>query len=70
MDFLKKKMRILPMKRRFRRSLSLNIIDILKGGKKRATIRYFFIGSFPFNSESLLLFKGIVSKFNFYVNSS
>ena len=30
------------MKRRFRRSLSLNIIDILKGSKIRATIRYFF----------------------------
>ena len=58
------------MKRRFRRSLSLNIIDILRGSKIRATIRYFFIGSFLFTSESLLLFKGSVSKFNFYVNSS
>ena len=58
------------MKRRFRRSLSLNIIDILKGSKMRVTILYFFIGSFLFTSESLLLFEGIVSKFNFYVNSS
>ena len=38
-----KKMRILPMKRRFRRSLSFNIIDILKSSKIRATIRYFFL---------------------------
>ena len=37
-----KKMRILPMKRRFRRSLSFNIIDILKSSKIRAAIRYFF----------------------------
>ena len=36
--FLKKR-RILPMKRRFRTGLSLNIIDILKGSEIRATIR-------------------------------
>ena len=58
------------MKRRFRRRLSLNIIDILNGSKIRATIRQFFIGSFLFTNESLFLFKGIVSKFNLYVNSS
>ena len=34
-----KKMRILPMKRHFRRSLSFNVIDIFKGSKIRATIR-------------------------------
>ena len=39
MDSFLKKMRILPMERRFRRSLSFNIIHILKGGKIRATIR-------------------------------
>ena len=37
--FFLKKRRILPMKRRFRRGLSLNVIDILKGSEIRATIR-------------------------------
>ena len=37
-NFLKK-LSFLPMKRRFRRRLSLSIIDILKGSKIRATIR-------------------------------
>ena len=39
------------MKRRFRKRLSHNIIDILQGSKIRTTIRYFFIGSFLFTSE-------------------
>ena len=31
---------------------------------------FFFTGSFVFTSESLSLFKGVVSKFRFHVNSN
>ena len=43
---------------------------ILRQQNKGYRLANFFIGIFGFTSESLFLFKGIVSKFHFHVNSS
>ena len=66
------KIKILEIERRFRRPLSLKIIDILQGSKKgRLQFAIFFMGSFVFTSESPSYYiQGIVYKFHFHVNSS
>ena len=63
---------ILEIERRFRRPLSLEIIDILQGSKKgRLQFAIFFVGSFVCTSESPSYYiQGIVYKFHFHVNSS
>ena len=38
--FFWKKLRFLPMKRHFKRNLSLNVIDMLKGSKKSQGLRF------------------------------
>ena len=55
---------------RFLWPLSFKIIDIYEGSKIRATICLILVGSWVFTSESLSLFRCIVSKFHFHVNSS